>query len=384
MAAPNKISALSGVRPRSFLLTALVLILVVSLFFIPEIIRFQKSFTGLGAKEGGEVPSEPSEKIEEHALGEKAPSGSPLEKISGLIDSGYIDQMKARKLLGSERTGTQLPPGVKENKLSWDSLKSRASLEALRQAARDAQSLAKALPKDKVATRYALYNFVSGVRLVSEGNADKSMSPEDAVHYLEFLQSAVSSTMLREGVDRSDYNKWVSVSLGPIMDESKALRMVQQRLPFNPHLTLTRVTVRKAAGYKGEFRPRAPVYVQFVGYVSGKDIKKMELYLNDVLIVKKIAVRGPDETGRRFFKPRQFPGVGYYTFRIYDQTGQIYQKTYTFFPRAGRFPWHRGVFELPFKPDEDPRVDRFFTYRGGHILGATTEVAQEGSAITRF
>mgnify|MGYP000169369442 CR=1 FL=1 len=383
MATPNKTGSISSFKPKSFLLTTLVVLLVASLFFIPEIVDFQKSITGFGVtKEGESKPEVASERdTAEHTLSTKTGSGSPLDKITGLIDTGYIEQLKAKKVVSGAERFKEAPRGGP--KLSWEIIKSRESLDALRTAEREALGLAKALPPDKVGTRYALYNFVSGVRLVLEG-AEKTMSPDEAVRYLEFLQLAVSSTMGRENVDRALYNRWVGVSLGPLSEQTKALRLMQQRAPFNPRLTLTKVVVRKAGGKHGQFVSRSPVYVQFVGFVVGQDIKKIELYRNSELLVKKMLLRAPDESGRRFFSPRQFPAVGYYTFRVYDDTGQIYQKTYTFFPRAARFPWRRGVFELPFRSG-DPRLDRFFTYRSGRLVtGGPASGFLEENQLVKF
>lgn len=384
MAATSRGERLPGVNTRSVLLIVVVILVIGALFVIPEIVKLQLSLTGSADGEGGASVKPAAAPYKElSGAGRK----STLDQIAGLIDSGYIDELKAKKVI--KNMGASAPAGEgpesapKVSGISWENIRSPASSAALGNVQREALEIARELPADKVSSKYALFNFSSAVRLVLEG-AESSMTPEEALRYLEFMRVSVSRTLMREEVDRAQYNRWAALSLGPIFQDNVAVRMTQQKMPFNPRLTLTLVKVLKPGTRDKRFQARGPAYVTMEGYVIGEDVRTAELFLNG----NRLGLLYPAKAGANKRRPWVFPqgnARGVYTFRITDRTGQIYEKSYSFYPRVRKFPWREGLFEIPFRGERDNRLDRFFTYRSGRILGVDSpEEFVEGSEYAAF
>lgn len=367
---------ITGISAQSFLLMGLVIILVVALFFIPEIIDFQKSLSNSDSQVASTKSTVTSEEPDQTIV--IPPDSGPLGEITALLDGNYIEQLKAKRIIQTNLRGTAK---VGPQQLAWDTIRNPGSADVLRNAEREAMAMVKELPEKFSATRFALFNFVNAVRMVLQ-NGEHSMTPEDAIQYVEFARIAVTRAMERENVERAIYNRWVSLSLGPVIDRARGFDLDNPK-PFNPQLTLTWVSVYKPGNNYGRWVDHAPVYMSFRGYVVGRDVDRIEFYLNGNRVGKAIPTT-PDQYGRRIFRYGQANGRGVYTLRVYDKFGQIYVKTYNFYPRVRALPWKRGSFAVPKVAPTDRRLDRFFTFRGGQVLGVSSPEFFSSTEMEQF
>ena len=370
----------------SYLSTGIVLLVVVGLFFIPELIDFQRSLSG--AKK--EIPPAAVSTIaplteEMKAVEELTPEKGPgiFDRITDMANNFWEDSFgepvwkkKAERggHSGSEsakRQNLALEAGsiLGGQSISWNMLHSSESTGVFKSALRDAQKLAKALPEQYQESRYALLNFAGGISRVLGAN-DKTMSAEDAVAYIEHLDMAVTDALLRERVERSDFVKWAEVSLEPVLSQGRSQRYKTRALPsFDPRLSLTEVLVKQKPGPQSRFDPRGKALVRFEGYVMGRDTETIFVTINGREVRKVSLRKRPDAQGRRSFKVPPMNARAIIGLNIYDKDGARYSRFYDFYRVASRFHWdadHGGAFVLPFE-EGDPRVDWIFRIGGTGI-----------------
>ena len=384
-----------GFNTRSIALTALVVVLIAGLFFIPEILSFRKSLSGAPGQQTAKVTTVTSEvKRESKAQAGAAVSGAETgaEKAG---EKSFIDRVmnyfktekgtspvelrESRQYSvprGLERSakkaavqgGKAATADFSDNGASWRGLKSKESVTSLRKAQQEALAIDKSLPSRYRESHQALLAYSSGIRFVLSGG-DKSMDALKAFQFLEQLDAAVTDAMLKEKVPSADYNSWTRVSLGPAFAQSKILRLkgIRQK-PFNPMLRVVSVRVQQPGNHQGKFVENGKAYLHVVGVVEGRDIARIEVY-RDGWRMKDRQPRRPDRNGLRYFFIRGQNARGDYTFRVLDRGGQEYIKVYNFYNRMRAFPWFSrrgGLFVLPLG-SFDPRLDRLFALRGGTL-----------------
>ncbi len=375
MAAIAKGIGFGGGNAKGIALFILVLLFAIGLFFIPEIIDFQR---GLKKAKNG-LTEESAAVISEESQSKKG----LLESIKGLFRSPERKadfQESSRQSISrteqrNESTGIRDKRGVKEKSalpgalkdgVTWNALKSKASMQALRTAEANALALTKVIPQKFVASRNALFVYASGLRFVLSGG-EKSMDALQAFRFLEQLDSNVTETMLRERVAASEYNSWMRVSLGPVFQESRYVRSKQMRqAPFNPQLQLVAVQIAQPGTKTRKWIEGGPAYVHFAGLLVGRDINKVYLYRNGEFIASRVP-RSANRFGQRLFKYTGGNARGVWTIKVVEKGGQTYEKSYVFYQRARAFPWlgrKKGVFAIPFN-SFDPRIDALFTYSSG-------------------
>ena len=379
MALPIKRVGFGKISVKSFVLTALVIALVIALFFIPEIVDFQRSVLGGSSPASAKRISAPGENLLDSGL-EGAPSGlSPLDRVSDLIHTGRVEKVSAYDLPASGHGGRD-DAAVLGQGLTWAALRSKSSVGALRNTQKEALNIVASLSLDKSGSRFALMTFVNPLDVIVRGR-ERSLSADEALRYLYFTQEAAAQAMLREGVDSGMYNNFVALSLGPVADQQRAIRLSNQLAPFNPRLTLTEVEVRMPGQRGGgSFNENGAVFVTVKGFVIGDDVRSVQLFYNGNYL-KTIKIKKSGELGQRGFLTKRMNGRGVYTFRAFDRAGQIWEKSYSFYPRAKSFSWKNGRFLIPDAEIGDTRIDRFFTYRPGR---AVVQLGDDGEAFARF
>ncbi len=378
MSLPIKSVSLSGISPRSFIITIIGIALVVALFFLPEIAELHKSLLGFPSS-----PSTGTEAVQENVVKEEVAQSSgisTMDRIVGLLDSSYVDR------LGIGKKNSPAQQGVTSSavEFSWAAIKSKPSAHALRGTSKECQNIIKQLSSDKPATRFAIQNFINGINLLL-GSGDKNMTAIEAVAYLANLQNTVVRVMMRENVDIGTYNNFVALDLGPVVDLNQKRRLASQLKPFNPRLTLTAISVKKVGSKLNIYQESAPPYVQVKGYVIGNDVKSIQLFYNGNLL-KVFKPGRPNELNQRNFSTRRYYAKGIYTFRVFDSLGQMWEKSYVFYPRVKVYPWKGGAYAIPKTSEMDTRLDRFFTFRPGHLAAPSTAFLDEynDSEYTRF
>ena len=408
MVSTAKSLGISGVNTKGFLLTAVVLTLVVALFFIPELVGFQKSLSkGSGTSTAGSPLGQDAVRKAQQDLallsggvqggmvsGTTAAATAPstaenlfgsgsLGEISNLLDSGYLDQLRAKKVVSAAPASSGVAPKGKEGlpKLTWESLRASASADALKKAENDAILLAKQIPERYAGSRFALMNFGGALRVVRSG-AEKVMQPTQAVQYVDYSRLAVVRAMDREGVEREYYNRFVGLSLGPVLDAQRGVGIADVPKIFNPQLTLTRVSLFRTPTRRGQWRENdARVLVSIGGSVVGRDVKSVDIYRNSIRVAQLTPTRVNHE-GTRTFRLGQTEGRGVFTFRIQDIYGQIFERHYSFYPRARMFPWTRGgYFKIPRMAPGDSRVDRFFSYSRDYLVASGSSSFFDGGMV---
>ena len=400
---------ISGLARSNLFITIMLLLVVVALFFIPELVSFQRSMGGgesrprIASTDVELVPSVPED------AEKPAQPRSGLSKILGLLDSGYIESSSKRKMqdaanvepesehrpatraeraIEDVRAALKLgdsgqvdaPSLVSGEPVTWKMIHAKGTQIVFKKAQKDALGIAKALPEQFPGSRYALLNFASGIGRVLD-SGDKSMKADEALSYLSFLDQTVTESMLRERVDRTDYIKWAEVSLGPLLENSRAEQMKVRMTPsFNPKLTLTWVEVVQPADRFGRWKPTGRAYVRAEGFVVGKDAKKIELWKNGELDRRITLHKKADSRGRRFFKMPRRDARGLYTIQIIDRDGHRYSRNFNFYDRAAEFGWNAkgGRFMVPFQQG-DMRFTSYFRVGGGSGSSAFSNFGQ-GSA----
>lgn len=383
-----------GINLHSFsrsnlMLTILVCVVVMALFFIPEIIGFQRSFRSSSppSSRSASVPAiKPEVPVTEGELSQ--PDSSPLDEVSKLINfrsvapapqtsitepvpqlkegGANVDPNLLAKCVAtlSEPTEKKAERNLSQSPLTWDKIKAPESQEVMRRAQAEALAISRALPAKKTESRYALITFSNAINAVLTA-PDQFSSPEEAIGYVETVDQAVTKAIFREGVERADYMRWQQVSLGPELRTSRVARTkAQYQMPFNPRITMEWVGVRQL-----ETRLDAPASVDFRGYMYGKDIVKLQMLYNGSDL-GELGLSDPDlKTERRYFGYTLTDARGIYTFIATDAEGNKYEKSYEFFPQAVRFPKNfNGYFEIPYNSTEwgqsDPRIDKMFRAPG--------------------
>jgi hypothetical protein len=358
----------SGFNFKGVLFTGLALALIVGLFFIPEIIELQKSSTS-SAKSSSSMKTLSTAAVS----APKEARESQLSKIANLIDSGYLERISSPKLaenakLAELNTETQTKAqkaesgkaAVAESGLTWKMLRSRESREALKRSHKECSAIIKSLSSNQSRSRLALLNFSNALVQIIEGNNEKTVTALETLKALEGLHATVVREMLRDVVGRTAYRRFMTLDFGPVVS-GWSLRLSGQLVPFNPQLTLSMVSLsqksvgRQSGGYA------SPLMTSFEGFVIGDDVQRIELVTGGIRL-DDLEIRKSDQNGIRRFKSKKFELKGRVLFKVFDNKGRVFEKLYSFYPRARIFENRKGRFVIPKAASEfDSRLDRFFT-----------------------
>lgn len=377
---------------RNVLLTIFLLLLVIALFFIPEIVNLHNSLSGTPSStttENSNTAEAPALVSSEALTSQRAPVVQPqpsaLDRILLLLDSGYLqqpakeEQAVARAIeqgsavapLQSQSQPLRSSDLLDEGRITWDKLRSREVVKVFKDAEKSVAQLLTTVKENNRATVYALLNYRNALQWMANGG-DRSVSADDAVNYIEKLDIEVTRAMLSEHVERADYILWTNVSLGAVLEGSKALALKQKNIaPFNPRLTITSLMIQESkpnADQRARHEaPRQAVAIK--GFVVGRDIKGGIEILRNGVRVGMINLSGINEFGMRTFNNNLGRFDGVISFKITSSEGDHFTKNYRFFPLVRRFVRNEyDWYQMPFdntEPSGDPRdidtrLDRFF------------------------
>lgn len=405
-----------SVSTRGIIYSAFLLLLVISLFFIPEIVRFQESFSK-GKKTVPSIAQTSSINIED--LIPSKQSISSLDKIfNAVTGSGRTETkpqegltIEAPDLLAPDTTVSDSKTGSLKDiqdkvmlektfgggqTVTWDQLNSAPVKKAFRTAQTSATKILKGLSGRQAAVRFALINYVNGLGWITRGDR-KLMSAEEAMAYIEQLDINVTQAMLTSETDAADFESWKRISFGPLTVNSRAAAFkIGNTIAFNPRLTLSAVEIQRTPDYVYKrngavVAKRSHSSLRISGFVLGKDIKKIVVYRNGRRVNDMRVSRKGNEDGVRTFKWRYRAADGLFTMRAYSSEGDMFEKNYVFLPKVyRRFRQDAdGYYLLPFGDEDsdvvslrnlDTRLDRFFRVipRGGSGGDGFTSGGNEG------
>ncbi len=385
----EKSSIPSTISIKGLLYSALLLLLVISLFFIPEIVKFQERASKVKQVTQFATSSVAGD-VDIDSLLNDSKSGKSLDSILSMVESGKTVESGVQgsiSLPAPSRTAETanlqslqdrvlLEKTLGSGQVTWEQLNAPEVKKAFKNAQTQAAKLLKNLPARQSTIRFALINYINGLGWMTRADR-KLMSAEEALAYIEQLDINVSQAMLTSEIDAADFETWKKVSFGPLSANSRASAFKNgSYLEFNPRLTLTSVEIKKNSDYirRGGAWVANPVVrsqVTVSGFVLGKDTRKITVHRNGLKILEKRLPSRVNGDGMRSFKLKLADANGVLVFRAYSKDGQAFQKSYAFLPRVyQRFQQDaNGFYVLPFAStsgDEislstyDARLDRFF------------------------
>lgn len=393
MAIASRTSRSSRISFKSVLFSLMALLLVIGLFFIPEIIQFKRAVSGT-AKTAGEMKTFQTATVKTPADKKE----SQLSRIASLIDSGYLDRIKSdqhkdgkkpdeKKPEASTAVNTSAkvaaPEGERTIKaidasLTWKALKSRDSKSSLNKAKDQIMDILTDIPVDLRGSRFALLNFANAIEQITSGGAEKTTPAPQALALLEKLYTTTVNEFLREGISQVAYKRFVGIDFGSVLNNASPL-LSGSAVAFNPQLTLMKIGLTQ----KKQGKTEGTLIANIEGFVVGDDVVRIEIVSggirsNDV-VPKKF-----DSIGYRRFTINRLELTGKLLLKVYDRTGRVFQKLYSIYPRAKIFENGKGRFLIPESVSEfDNRLDRYFTMQVSSPSDSS-DLFMESSGFEKF
>ncbi len=366
---------LSNIRSSNLLVTVLVLVIVLALFFIPELIDFQKYIEGKESevKAPAAVLSEQVAKESVNASNIASASGiSPLGQVLALVQREDPSEI----MLETDRH-------IKAD-ISWSDLRGKRALGELRKARTSIRHFEKRLNRNYKNTKEALAMLSEAVeRLINDRAIENKMSAEAAYSMVEELVVNVTDALTLDGAVRADLIDWSSVKLLSILNDSQAAQFRDAAVPpFNPQPRLISFELLPLIR---DGRLESVAMQRLRLSVVGREVKFVTFVSDRGSRVAKVRPSRPDHLGRRIARgPVVMKGNGPILVLVTDSMGETFEKSYEFYPRAKVFGLQRpGVKRLPFSGGyQSERLDSFFALGPGKpvIAGGVPSVNAAESA----
>lgn len=373
-----------GFSGRTLWVTLVIAAVVVGLFFIPETIKFalksgkapgsQKSTLADAKKKGGATKSDVD--AERAALSPDAlraissnveTSGGPARTAAPSTKKVTEDDAAERpglfsgwnfKVKAGESTGgvVQVPKSM-----SLDKLGSKEFSGLLKQSRVDVKNFSKRKFKNNPDAEEIVETFVDQLELGAR-EAANGMGAKALFAGLQDVHIGTIQNLSAAGVDRGTILEWLKVPIVAFVDDKLGLDASDKvRDYFAPRLVLRNVSVKQRAwgGWGADGRVPATARVELA--YKGSDIEKLVVFANG----KRIASTSGPRAGETSYRTLKANGdaAGVWTFVAYDRFGNnTFWKSYSFFPRARRFPQSRsGDYLISFRPESAPNsLDKFF------------------------
>lgn len=396
---------------------AIFILLAAGLFFIPEIIHFQRSLRGVPAPTATPSPDEQEELVDSIKETERTTEGGSGTITDNVLDLGDTrGKEKLTSILGKIETGEvefepppsevdieSLPPEKREvamilrkEKIVWGTLNLRPVRRVIASVQREALAMIKELPLDAKRARTALLNYSNALSAMVKGES-KVVDPKDYLEYLTALDQEVTLALEEDRVQEPTYRRWRSATLVPILDQSTASMRLKYAPPFTVDLVLTGLDLRYQPVNK-----RSAHSVRVTGVVNGIAATEVKLLQNRVLINSTLLVANAERKGFSFAIP-PFVGDPLFTLRVTDEFGRYLSKSYRFIKRGGRFMVDKATrrYVIPPLPRFGPReiiprtIDNAFRVGGasgsalipsasGNLISPTTGEVDSGGNTTSY
>lgn len=366
---------------RTLWVTVLIVAVVVGLFFIPEIIKFQRSIgkskaasqevavvavptttpSGIDDQRAS-VSSSALHELSDQADRQVAPVKAPARNQESQADvtkvqpkesfwSGWSIKVRARG-------GPDNAPGPK-NAVSMQDLNSRDVQNVFGRARGDMGQFMRELKIVPKPLQYVIEEFSKALDAVASGAA-KSVDQDLLRKQLFALENNVIRTMLAVGVDRGQIIKWGEIPAVHTIENSNPSKNIQRiEATFAPRILLRDIQIREQVLPQSNLSTQSSINAQYA--VKGSDVEKIVVYVSG-LRKQEFTLGAPDSEGYRTFNVNG-TGQGVWTFVAYDKFGaRPFRKMYMFLPQARRFSQAQdGTYQIAFRTTPSmSSLDRYF------------------------
>ena len=294
---------------KSMLVAAGLILIFLTSIFIPEIISYTEGLVGV---------KNPQQEEPRASLKAKY---SPLSGISNSLNS------------------QQSLPKIRDDKATIEQIRTGNFDIVLQQAENTSVAIAKGLDPSKAGSRYALFNFINGIKFIRSGQS--VMSQAEAAHYLQDLKIKAGAALEQDGVSKNTIEQWRTVSLD-------TTRVLDAQVPQAKYAS---IRGRSGQGLPSPYKIRilqavslpngVPLRVNGKIYVgSQRDLPEILVYRNGEFSQK--ASFGATIEG---WFPFEFTGrkiTGNYHIVVKDKNSSIKSRKYNFASRL--IPAGNGVY----------------------------------------
>jgi len=379
--------SIANFRPSSILISLGMFLVVLALFFIPEIIDFQSYISKGQAPAVSDVKQEEREEaVAQARLAEKEDQRrteeweSPLERILVSLETGEAFTISADELDYGEHLFSAPPELVrarlstiksklsiseheveKRKEIKWEHFQQRETQNEIRAARREINSLINSIDERKQNSRRALRSMYRGLDAVSKYKpGNNGLSAQEALGYLEYLEIEASRALLADRVERNQYLRWNDISFGkPFADRNSAAFKRNNIPPFKPQLVIRTFHINHIEGRHDT--PSTYTVGRVEGHVWGDDVASVTVFSGNRDSGSVFLAKDSNSEGARAIGTRsRLNAENEITFVVEDKLGETYTKSYLFHPRAQALR-HTGVgtFEAP--PGGERQFDQRFS-----------------------
>ena len=381
-----------GFSGRTVMVTLVIGVTVVLLFFIPEMIKFALKSSGKPAEKRVASDTRPRKEAKESEAADRgALSPDILKAISSSVEatptpkpaapqsarrdsddgerpglfSGWNFKVKAGEPSGS---AVRVPANM-----SLDKIGSKEFQTLLKQSQNDVKLFIKKRLAKNAEGEAIVLTFMDQMDLAVRESA-QGISNKDLLIGLQELQVSTIQALSRAGLDRGVILEWLKLPIVAFVDDRVGLHAQEKvRDYFVPRLTLRSVNVRQRRTDGWGMDGRSPATLRVELGFQGSDVEKVMVYANGRKIAEVPGPRNVDDTSRVVRASGDAHGV--WTFVAYDRFGgRPFWKSYSFYPRVRRFRQNRnGEYLVAFKPNSAPNsLDRYFLV-GSSVLRQSSE-----------
>jgi hypothetical protein len=243
----------------------------------------------------------------------------------------------------------ELRKALLDDKVNWKVLQNPKVLKPLEGAVKDGTKLLKILGQEYPRSRFALLNYITALSGLLKKNVPGTDFKE-MLQYIGVLDVRVTQSFIEERISRTEYLLWRAISVGPFVEMAGGRNDFGYDPPFKGDVILTELAVTVAIT-----RRNARVFhLRVAGVIEGKEARRIEVYKGKE-VIKAIelpmpSIRNGKVNYRKFgFGYTDTSGSQLYTFRVLDERGYKFQKTYSLVAAAmSKFPTGRnGALIIP-------------------------------------
>lgn len=395
--APFQDSRFLGLSGRTLVVTLVIAVAVVGLFFIPEAIKFALNAPG---KSGGEkrvaVEGRARREAKERAEERGALSPDALKALSSAVGATPTPVRQVSRKDGEEgaaerpglfdgwnfkvKAGEPQGPAVQvPASMSLEKLGGKEFQGLLKQSRTDVKVFIKKQISKNAEAQSVVETFMDQLDLAARESA-KGMPVKQLLKGLQDLHVSTIQALSRSGLDRGTILEWLKLPIVSFIDDRVGLH-AQEKIQdyFAPRLTLRDVSVRQRHTRGWGMDGRSPATLRAELSFRGTDIERVMVYANGRKISEMGGPRNPSDNRRSIRVHGDAHGV--WTFVAYDRFGaRPYWKSYSFYPKVRRFRQSRdGQYMIGFKPNSAPNsLDRYF------LVGSSALRQSGDSMISTF